>query len=280
MDLHNIHTAAGPVEYTDIGAGLPVLFLHGGHANARDTLAHKGLDPGRFRLITPSRPGYGKTPLNGHGAPRQAAALMVALLDALGIDRVAVYGISAGGPVAVELAAGFPDRVSRLVLASAVTREWMGPDHPDYRKARRLFHPRVQAWTWRLVRFFSRLFPGQLTASFQHEFSSKPGAKPGRDETGEFLATLRGYGSGTGFLNDLDHPPPAPETLRRIGCATLIVHSLHDKSVPVAHARHAAGLIPNSRLELIDNDWGHLIWLGRGSEIALESIADFLGDAA
>jgi pimeloyl-ACP methyl ester carboxylesterase len=57
----------------------------------------------KFQLITPSRPGYGKTPLNGHTTPKQAAELIAELLNCLSIKPAIVYGISAGGLTAIEL---------------------------------------------------------------------------------------------------------------------------------------------------------------------------------
>ena len=44
------------------------------------------------------------------------------MLDALEIKTCAVVAISGGGPTGLALAAGFPQRVDRLVLAAALTR--------------------------------------------------------------------------------------------------------------------------------------------------------------
>jgi pimeloyl-ACP methyl ester carboxylesterase len=56
-----------------VGNGFPILFIHGGHSNCSETLSHTGFDLEKFQLITPSRPGYGNTPLKGNGSPKQAA---------------------------------------------------------------------------------------------------------------------------------------------------------------------------------------------------------------
>jgi len=58
---HIVHTKLGKVEYSIGGKGNVVVFLHGGHSNSKEKIAHKGFDLGRFQLITPSRPGYGNT---------------------------------------------------------------------------------------------------------------------------------------------------------------------------------------------------------------------------
>ncbi len=117
-----INTKLGEVEYCSIGKGIPVLFVHGGHSNCYETLCHKGFDLEKFQVITPSRPGYGKTPLNNNKTTRQAADLIVELLEHLSVDNIVVYGISAGGLTAIELASNYPDKVNKLILASAISK--------------------------------------------------------------------------------------------------------------------------------------------------------------
>jgi class 3 adenylate cyclase len=52
-----------------------------------------------------------------------------AVLDAVGLERVAVYGISEGGPTSVLLAATYPERVSALALYGTWARLIRGPDY-------------------------------------------------------------------------------------------------------------------------------------------------------
>jgi 2-hydroxy-6-oxonona-2,4-dienedioate hydrolase len=110
-------TRCGPIEYAIAGQGSPVLVVHGaggGYDQGLDLggpLATKG-----FRVIAMSRFGYLRTPL-----PRDASAAAQAdghacLLDALGIDRAAVIGASAGAPSAMQFALRHPQRCRALVL--------------------------------------------------------------------------------------------------------------------------------------------------------------------
>jgi 3-oxoadipate enol-lactonase len=71
----------------------------------------------------------------------EMAVHAVALLDHLGIERAVVCGLSMGGYVALALAAGFPQRLSGLVLAD--TRA--GADEPEGRQARLEMARRVEA---------------------------------------------------------------------------------------------------------------------------------------
>jgi len=117
-------TARGPVEYAVTGTGPPVLVLHGAGGGYNQCVIDRLRDIG-FQLLTPSRPGYLRTPLETGRDPDEQAAAFAALLDELGIDQVAVIGISAGGPPAIQFALNYPQRCWALVLISAVS----GPLH-------------------------------------------------------------------------------------------------------------------------------------------------------
>jgi pimeloyl-ACP methyl ester carboxylesterase len=81
------------------------------------------LDAG-FRLLVPNRPGYFGTPLAGRTSGQACARLASAVLDSLGVSRVAVIGTSGGGPAALSFAASFPERTSALILQCAQTHRW------------------------------------------------------------------------------------------------------------------------------------------------------------
>lgn len=58
-----IDTVKGKIEFARNGEGTPVLYLHGSLANCNDEFGHKQLIDAGYSIITPSRPGYGKTPV-------------------------------------------------------------------------------------------------------------------------------------------------------------------------------------------------------------------------
>lgn len=148
MKIDTVNTQKGPVEYSITGQGKPVLFLHGGHSNCLETLFLKGFDLKKYQLITPSRPGYGNTPLKDKTTPRKTAGLVIALLDYLGIEKIVGYGISAGGLTAIEIAANFPERVEKLVLASAVSKKWLDKNGKVYVTAKKMFNPKTEKLVW------------------------------------------------------------------------------------------------------------------------------------
>ena len=106
------------IRYLDWGGnGSPVLALHGLASSSHwDERVAARLSPG-YRIIAPDQRGHGRTTQAPSGYDWQTMAQdLVGLLDHLGLDRVAVLGHSWGGHVATNLAARFPQRVSRLVL--------------------------------------------------------------------------------------------------------------------------------------------------------------------
>lgn len=106
-------------EYGD-SDGTPVLSFHGGLSSRLDAApAQAGAERLGVRLISPDRPGIGRsTPQPGRRLldwPDDVATLT----GALGIDRFAVMGWSCGGPYAAACAARLGRRVTRVALLSS-----------------------------------------------------------------------------------------------------------------------------------------------------------------
>ncbi|MCK5057980.1 MAG: alpha/beta hydrolase [Candidatus Aminicenantes bacterium] len=268
-------TKLGDVEYSTVGKGTPILFVHGGHSNCDETLCHKGFDLEKFQLITPSRPGYGKTPLDNNKTPQQAAELFVELLNSLALEKVIIYGISAGGLTAIELASNYPDKVNKLILASAISKKWLDEQGKIYKTAQRIFNSNVERFTWGMVRFFSKIFPSMIAKSFYPQFSKNPVHKLDRDDINELISSLKFYRSRTGFLNDIDQNINR-DIVAKIKCPTLIIHSKNDHSVSLEHAKHANNMIENSKIEILQNEWGHLFWIGNDSNDSIRKTIEFI----
>jgi len=111
-------TSLGSVEYTLKGNDGPVLlFIHGTPGGYDQTT--KATD--KFRVLTPSRPGYLRTSIRLGKTPLEQAKVFEALVDALGIDKVIVMGASGGGPSSLEFAAKFPEKTHGLIAFEAVS---------------------------------------------------------------------------------------------------------------------------------------------------------------
>ena len=117
-----VTTRCGPIEYATLGTGPPLLVVHGAGGGF-----DQGLEIGApiaalgFNVVAVSRFGYLRTPLPSDASAAAQADAHACLLDALGLERAAVLGISAGGPSAIELAVRHPHRVAALVLLVPAT---------------------------------------------------------------------------------------------------------------------------------------------------------------
>ena len=105
------------------GAGRPHVLLHGGLGSGEMFGPVIGLLAANHQVILPDLQGHGRTadidrPLD----IRLMADDIAALIDHLGLDRPDVVGFSLGGGVAFFVASKYPDKVGKLVMASANIR--------------------------------------------------------------------------------------------------------------------------------------------------------------
>lgn len=106
-----------PARYHEGGQGEPLLLLHGGWGGAQlhwsrvwDRLA------GHFRVIAPDLPGLGWLEEPPCRSVSDYVTWLVALLDALGVERVLCVGNSFGATLAWSFAGRVPERCGGLVL--------------------------------------------------------------------------------------------------------------------------------------------------------------------
>ena len=109
------------LHYLEQGAGAPLVLVPGLTANAHsfDGLLTAGLADGLRILAFDARGrGLSDTPAEGYTIADHAVDVLAAL-DALGLDRVALGGHSFGGLLAYHLAAHHPERVERAIILDA-----------------------------------------------------------------------------------------------------------------------------------------------------------------
>jgi class 3 adenylate cyclase/pimeloyl-ACP methyl ester carboxylesterase len=185
-----------------------------------------------------------------------------AVVDALRLDRVGVYAASAGGSAAIAYVARHPERVSRLVLASAVASPLRSEGIDRVLRSLPLLETdwQVPAVTNIIVEW---LVPDVDDVR--------------RRVLGEFL---RRSGSGpavAGFFRSLYRDADVLEQARRISVPTLVVHGRHDAPVPIEAGRALAAMIPNVRFEIVEG--GHLEGTGGTLEVRARIIG-FLNEDA
>jgi pimeloyl-ACP methyl ester carboxylesterase len=265
-----------PVEYRVVGQGPAVLMLNGGHTNCNSPLGHESffLEQG-YKLVIPSRPGYGKTPSSTGRTAEAFADVLVGLLDHLGLERVIVIGISGGGPTALQLAGRHPERVGKVILQNAVTGGKF-PDPLTRLGAYLVFNPWMERWTWTAFRSFARVAPLSALTSMMGSLSTLDPAQVvatmSQEQQQAALAVLLASRSGSGFLHDLRHHCG---DLRRITAPTLIIRSKYDGSVDASHANYAADHIPHAELFLSPAE-SHLLWFSAYNAAIEEKMWAFL----
>lgn len=118
-------------------AGTPVLALHGAPAcRLMFAIADAEARVHGLRIVAPDRPGYGLTPRDDAPTLSLRAQMLRQFVDAVGLKRFSVLGVSGGAPYAVALSALVPDRVCVLALVSP-----MGPVADYQKSANAQVHP-------------------------------------------------------------------------------------------------------------------------------------------
>jgi pimeloyl-ACP methyl ester carboxylesterase len=239
------------VQLFEGGAGRPLLYLHGAGTfwwmPVHDLLAR------RRRVVLPVYPGFGAS--EGLEAIESIEDLVfhtLDVLDALGLDRVDVVGLSLGGWLGAELAVRHPARVSRLVLvdAAGVRVPGVAMTDPFMMPA-----PRVRELT-----FHDPASPVALAIL--------PDAPPPeRIET-----VLRGREAAARLLwHPAQQYRKLTSRLWRIQAPTLVVWGREDRLIPLAYGEAWARSIPGARLHVMER-CGHLPPLehpGPFAEVAL-----------
>ncbi|MBA3957729.1 MAG: alpha/beta hydrolase [Parachlamydiaceae bacterium] len=283
-------TPNGPIEYVIDGSGPAVLCLHGGFGGYdQGRLIGQSLAAHGFAVISPSRPGYLRTPLSVGQTIEQQADAMVALLDAIGIQQVVVLGFSAGAPVAFEVAIRHPDRVTGLVL------ECLG-SQPNQAAMYQLVLDILKYDT--VADFASWLFYLTLkeepkpTYAFTlasdnslsaHELAERIEFVLEHKSQKRFLrrflhTTMPLSPRSAGTENDISNLDPWPTFhYNLLKAPTMIIQALADSNGSYPEAQVVASQIPGSQLVTVEQS-GHFIWLGKYTHKWEKKLVRFVRD--
>jgi pimeloyl-ACP methyl ester carboxylesterase len=113
------------LHYLDIGEGTPIVLVHGLGGQLRNfTYALSELLVPHHRLIVVDRPGSGYSTCQGDGDRGLAAqaAMIVELMDQLGLEKPLVVGHSLGGAIALAMALDHPGKIGGLALLAPLTQ--------------------------------------------------------------------------------------------------------------------------------------------------------------
>ena len=240
--VRSAHVQAGPyrLHYLEAGSGPPLVLVHGLASNATQDWGRLiGPLSRQFHVYAPDLPGFGRSerpPDADYSIPMQVEAVR-AFMDAKGVRRARVAGISMGGWIAARLAGESPERVERLVLVDAAG---MRPDGPAIPAEALL--PRDEEGVRRLV------------ATVRHN-APVPPSFVARDilalrlrEEWIVRRALESMRAGRDWLNG---------TLGRADMPVLIVWGRQDVLIPVAYGEALKAELPHAELVVLDG-CGHV----------------------
>lgn len=116
-----IETSLGRIGLSTAGEGpaTPILFLHGVGSDKSAWRAQLEYFGATRRAIAIDYPGYGESELHPGATRDDLARAALAVLDALGVGRAHLCGLSLGGVVAIAIHAMAPERCASLILADS-----------------------------------------------------------------------------------------------------------------------------------------------------------------
>jgi pimeloyl-ACP methyl ester carboxylesterase len=266
------------------GDGPAILFVHGAGGGF-----DQGLDFGSplvtsgFRVVAMSRFGYLRTPLPLDASPAAQADAHACLLDALGVERAAVIGGSAGAPSSLQLAARHPERVSALILivpATYAPRENGSTSLPAPPGTERIFTTALQSdfLFWAATRVAKRTLIRTILATPTEVID---GASP--DERARVDAILDHIlpvsARRLGLLNDAAVTSRLERVeLERITAPTLVISAADDLYGTFDAGRYTADHIPAARF--VGYPAGGHVWVGHQQQLIAEIEAFLREDGA
>ena len=169
-----------------------------------------------------------------------------AVVDAAGLERFPLFGMSQGGPVGIAYAARHPERVSHLILYGSYAVGWRHRTGPDYSPGfRRLEEALLQlmadGWgrdnpAFRQV--FTSIFIPDGSVEQERWFNDLQ-----RETTSPHIAVRLEKEFGDIDVRDL---------LEDVRCPVLVLHARDDQVIPFQAGRQLAAGIPDARFVALD----------------------------
>jgi pimeloyl-ACP methyl ester carboxylesterase len=270
-------TPCGPIEYAVAGDGPPVLVVHGAGGGYDQGLdAARDLVRSGFYVIAMSRFGYLRTPLPADASAAAQADAHACLLDALGVERAAIIGASAGAPSSMQFALRHPERTAALVLlvpAVYVPRPGGAPSMKTPPRTQFLFDSTLKSdfLFWAAIRLARTTLIRAILATPPEVVASASTSE--RMRVAEILDHILPVSPRRlGLLNDAAVTSTLPRyELERIAAPTLIISLADDQYGTYDGARYSAAHIPKARF--IGYSRGGHVWVGHQKEIIAEMTA-------
>jgi pimeloyl-ACP methyl ester carboxylesterase len=254
----------------------PVLLLHGGGYDSASLSYKHSIGPisEHHRAFAPDWPGYGQS-----DKPRMEytteyyVGFLGRLMDALGLEKASLVGISMGGAISLGFSLRSPQRVEKLVL---VDSHGLGGEIPGGTASYALVRlPLLNKLVWAVLKRSRKMIEANLQTVF---YDRRAVTKNLVDEVYQ-LAKKRGSGRAwrSWQKNEIEWEGLRTNFVDRLpmlAVPTLILHGAEDGYVPVTWARRAHTLINDSELSVFPH-CGHWLTLERPKEFD-RAVLEFL----
>jgi pimeloyl-ACP methyl ester carboxylesterase len=235
-----------PVNVIDRGEGDAVVFLHAFPLQAAMWDYQIEALEGSHRCIAVDLPGFGQSPPPAEpdeASMQSWAALVVGVLDQLGVERATVVGASMGGYLAMALLRHHPERVSRLVLADSRARS----DDPSLAQRRTAQQDQLREGA-EVSSLAKETVEGLLSSGSMT-----------RSELVEYVHALADGADAEGWIAALEAMKDRPDSmllLRQSDVRALVIVGELDRVTPIAEAMSLRSLL-KGELVVVPNV-GHL----------------------
>jgi pimeloyl-ACP methyl ester carboxylesterase len=223
------------LSFDTLGSGPGLVLVHGTSSTPIGTWGPCVEELARsFTVVLPYLPGSGNSPLPA--GPLDVAVLAEQIADAAtraGVEHFAIAGASLGAPIAIKVAAMFPQRVTHLVAAAGYSRPRMGL--------------RLREEVFEAVLPLGADVVGKLLLIFG--MTDETAAVLPEDMVRTMAAQIGStLAPGTREQIVLAYSIDVEDDLAGISVPTLVVAGNHDNFVDPAHSRHIAKRIPGATL--------------------------------
>jgi class 3 adenylate cyclase len=201
-------------------------------------------------------------------SPEAQVRDLEAVVDALGLERFALYGVSQGGATVITYAVRYPERVSRLILQDSFARTgWLIDTEEGQQRFKTALILIREGWGTDLPahrQFFTSLFMPDADAESIRQFNEMQRMSASPENAAALVSAMR--------------ETDVSELLSQVRAPTLVVHCRGDAVVPFEAGRELAAAIPGARFLPLDSRNHALLPHEPAAEALGKAVEEFLGE--
>lgn len=242
--------------WSERGAGTPILLIMGHrYSSAMWYPVYEGLGD-RYRLISFDNCGTGESGDRADTSVEELTADALAVLDAAGVEKAHVYGVSMGGGIALEFALRYPERVRSVILGCTMAKTAVQKSRPMW-LLKMIYHLPTSVLNMLRSKRFNYGYGDAATADAiardQKALASDP-------------FTRRGVWAQAKAIHNY---AVDPNEVRALNVPALVIHGTQDLAVPYEAGKALSELVPGARLVTFERT-GHNYFVAHKDEANAE----------